>query len=58
MVSAHFTALLEKASPKWSLDPQRFQLSRQFFDDQSEHRELWFAQWQRVDPKVRTVLDG
>jgi hypothetical protein len=53
MVSAHFTALLQKSSPRWSLDPRRFQASRQFLDEQSEHREIWFAQWQRADPTVR-----
>ena len=38
MVSAHFTALLQKASTRWSRDPMRFQTSRQFLDDQSDHR--------------------
>jgi len=54
VVSAHFTALLQKSSPKWSLDPARFQTSRQFLDDQSEHREQWLAEWQSVNPAVRT----
>jgi hypothetical protein len=54
MVSAHFTALLQKSSPKWSQDPRRFQSSRQFFDEQSEHREIWFSQWQRAERAVRT----
>ena len=54
VVSAHFTALLQKASPRWSQDPRRFQISRQFLDEQSEHRETWLSQWQRPNPAVRT----
>jgi hypothetical protein len=54
MVSSHFTALLQKASPRWSLDPVRFQTSRQFLDEQSEHREAWLTTWQLANPGVRT----
>jgi hypothetical protein len=54
VVSAHFTALLQRASPRWSQDPRRFQASRQFLDEQSDHRETWLAQWQRPNPTVRT----
>ncbi len=54
MVSAHFTALLQKASTRWSRDSLRFQNSRQFLDDQSDHREIWLAQWQQGQPRVRT----
>jgi len=54
MVSNHFTTLLQNASPRWSNDPRQFQTSRQFLDEQSEHRELWLAQWQQPRPGVRT----
>ncbi|HVU90403.1 MAG TPA: DUF3891 family protein [Pirellulales bacterium] len=54
MVSNHFTELLQRASPRWSHDPERFQTSRQFLDEQSEHREIWLAKWQTPNPAVRT----
>jgi len=54
VVSAHFTALLQKSSPRWSLDPRQFQISREFLNEQSEHRETWFVQWLRPNPVVRT----
>lgn len=54
MVSNHFTELLQKSAPRWSRDPARFQTSRQFLDDQSDHREIWLARWQQGHPGVRT----
>ncbi|HEY1598412.1 MAG TPA: DUF3891 family protein [Pirellulales bacterium] len=54
VVSAHFNALLQQAAPRWSVDPRQFQLSREFLNEQSEQREIWFMQWQRENPSVRT----
>ena len=54
MVSNHFTTLLQNASPRWSLDPARFQASRQFLDEQSDYREQWLARWQASNPAIRT----
>ncbi|MBI2827177.1 MAG: DUF3891 family protein [Planctomycetia bacterium] len=54
VVSAHFTALLQAASPRWSADPLQFQTSRRFLDEQSDLREKWFADWQKVNPAERT----
>lgn len=54
IVSNHFTELLQRASPRWSHDPERFQVSRQFLDEQSDHREVWLAKWQEPNPAIRT----
>ena len=54
MVSNHFTELLQRAAPRWSHNPERFQASRQFLDEQSEHREVWLAKWQAANPAART----